>query len=326
VVTLLIEQRRGFAVEAVHAIDAIACHVDGSLRTLSGVDAVTTFRSASKPFQLAASLASIGEELRAQLTSRDLALGSASHHGEPAHIAALEQLLGKLGCVPGELLCGAHAPVHGESAAVLLRTLQQPTTMHNNCAGKHAFMVAATRAQGYEPDYRPAAHPLQRAVAQVVADACGGFVGTVVDGCGLPSFVLSLSAMARGYAALARSLAQPPQAREPSFLPAIVAALREHPLLMSGSEAFDGWLMRHSGVLAKVGAGGLLCLALPEQQIGIALKVRSGSELVRPAATMALLAHAFPGLVSAELPARNRLIYNVVGSEVGAIVTRFAAD
>lgn len=325
VVTLFVEQRRGFAIEAVHPVDAVACSAEGALTILSGVDAITTFRSASKPFQLAAALSLLRASERARLTPADLALGSASHHGEPLHIAALTQLLRRLGVEERALLCGAHPPLHAASAAALIRERRAPTALHNNCAGKHAFMVAATRAQGLVSDYRADEHPLQQAVGQQVAAHCGGFVGTVIDGCGLPSFVLPLSAMAHGYAAIARALHGPADGvLEP--LAQIGAALRMHPRLMSGSEGFDGWLMEHADVLAKVGAGGLLCLALPAQQLGIAIKIRSGSELVRPAATAALLMQALPSLLRDPLPARLRLVYNVVGREVGEMVTRFEAD
>ncbi len=318
---LLVEQRRGFAVEAVHPVDAVSCDLSGEVRILSGEDVLTTFRSAAKPFQLEVSVELQSETRRLQLSAIDLALGAASHHGEPFHLEALARLLLKLERSERDLYCGAHPPLHAESAHVLAARGRAPTVLHNNCAGKHAFMAAASSAQGFAPDYRPADHPLQRAIRERLEQHTGyGIAGTVVDGCGVPCFVLKLSAMARAYAAFARET----RLRGPSALSAIGRAMRAHPLLTSGNEAFDGWLMQHSSAIAKVGAAGLLCVAVPERGLGLAIKVRTGSELARPMATAALLARAVPGLLGEELPARYRVVRNVVGDEVGELVTRSA--
>jgi L-asparaginase II len=287
------------------------------------VDALTTLRSAGKPFQLAATLALLDPGQLAALTDRELALGAASHHGEPLHLEAIADLITKLGVSERALYCGAHAPLHKESADALLARGEPFSALHNNCAGKHAFMAAAVRARGLPPDYRPPEHPLQKAVAALLAEHSGGHIaGSVTDGCGVPCFVLPLSAMARAYASLAAAV----QARDGSLLSTIGRAMQQHPVLVSGSEAFDGWLMQHARVIAKVGAAGLICIAVPELGLGIAIKAQSGSELVRPLATLAVLEAALPGFVGAPLPDRYRCVYNVVGAEVGALVTRLRPD
>jgi L-asparaginase II len=324
--SLFVEQRRGFAedgvVEAVHAVDAVSCDGAGKTRVLSGGDLVTTLRSAGKPFQLAVTLPRLDEATRGRLESVDLALGAASHHGERFHVAALEALLSRLGVGEPQLFCGAHPPSHAASAQALFARGEQPRAIHNNCAGKHAFMAAACRAAGDPADYRPAEHPLQRAVAKQVTEAAGQPpVSVVVDGCGVPCFALPLSAMARAYAELARETHA-----GGSTLGTIGRAMREHPLLVSGSDAFDGWLMEHAPVVAKVGALGLLCIAWPARGLGLAIKVRSGSELARPVATLALLRQYFPELASSELPSPFRAVTNVVGDLVGELATRFEAD
>lgn len=323
---LMVEQRRGLlangVVEAVHVVDAALCDDVGHVRMLSGSDSVTTLRSAGKPFQLAVAAEHLDDARRERLQATDLALGAASHHGEPLHVAALSELLARLGVPEEALLCGAHPPVHHASAQALYARGEQPRAIHNNCAGKHGFMAAACRDRGYPADYRPAEHPLQRAIAARVAELSQHATEhTVVDGCGVPCFALPLSAMARLYAALAREVGG-----GGSMLATVGRAMRDHPRLVSGSEAFDGWLMEQIPAIAKVGALGLLCIALPERGLGLAIKVRSGSEVVRPAAAVALLHAHLPQLLQAELPARFRVVSNVVGAEVGEIVTRFEAD
>ena len=294
-----VEQRRGSAVEARHRVHACATGPDGRVLWQVGDDLVTTFRSAAKPFQLEACLALLPAALCSTLSTADLALGSASHHGEPEHISQLTRLLGALGCRRDQLFCGAHEPSHPESARALWQAGERPDVLHNNCAGKHMFMAAVCQARGFAADYRPRAHPLQQAIAeQIEQRSTQRLLPSVVDGCGVPCFVLPLSRMARSYAQLAAAVA----ADDGSPLSSIGRALRAQPFLMSGTHAYDGWLIKQSSLLAKVGAQGLLCLALPTQGIGIAIKIESGAELARPVAAQALLARFQPGLVTAPLP------------------------
>ena len=88
----------------------------------------------------------------------------------------------------------------------MLRRGEQTTRAHNNCSGKHAGMIALARhkgwlAQGYAlPD-----HPVQRECLTEVARWAGLPVARVphaTDGCGVPSFVLPLRAMALAWARL----------------------------------------------------------------------------------------------------------------------------
>ncbi|HEY6882041.1 MAG TPA: asparaginase [Polyangiales bacterium] len=318
--SLFIEQRRGFAVESVHAIDAVTCDAAGDVRVLAGIDPLTTFRSAAKPFQLEVAVDLLHERERSKLSSVDLALGAASHHGERFHLEALTRLLTKLGRRESDLLCGVHPPLNQAEAEARLMRGEAPTVLCNNCAGKHAFMATASEAQGFAADYRPAEHPLQRAIQERLVQRTGhGIAGTVVDGCGVPCFVLKLSAMARAYAGLARET----RVRGPSALSAIGRAMREHAALVSGSEAFDGWLMQHSNLIAKVGATGVLCVAVPDHNIGLAIKVSTAAESVRPLAVMSILQRYFPGFVSEDVPARWKLITNHAGLTVGEYVARF---
>jgi L-asparaginase II len=140
-----------------------------------------------------------------------------------------------------------------------------------------------------------------------------GVAGVVIDGCGVPCFVLPLSSMARAWAELAHAIAH----EQESLLGRIGRALREHPLLMSGTDAFDGWLIQHTQGVAKVGAQGLLCMALPEQGVGLAIKARSGSDVVRPAAVLAVLEHVFPGLLNTPALPKFTQVWNLAGTLVG---------
>jgi L-asparaginase II len=319
---LWVDQRRGGIVEASHRIHAVLCDGTGRVLAQVGTDLVTTFRSAAKPFQLSASLDQLPAALVDTLPDDLVAIGAASHHGEPMHEAALRRLMGVLGVDESALLCGTHPPSHAESHAALLRAGRAPSAIHHNCSGKHAFMAAAARALAASHDYRPSAHPLQAAVLARVERATGIPAPLrVVDGCGVPCFVLPLSAMARAYAGLAALLEGSDTERASEAR--VVRGMRAHPWLVSGTGAFDLWLMEQGVLLAKVGALGLLCAALPGQ-IGLALKVESGSDAVRAVATAGFLAAELPGLLRAPLPERYWGVDNAAGQRVGDVVTRSA--
>ncbi len=334
--SLIVEQRRGFAVEGRHEIDAVACDASGRVTAALGEDALTTFRSAAKPFQLEECLAALDPAQRARLSSEDLAIGAASHHGESMHVQQVGALLAKLERTPSHLYCGAHAPAHAPSAQELYAAGHEPSVLHNNCSGKHSFMAAACAAQGWDANYLTPSHPLQeRILARMNARAGGTVQGVVIDGCGLPCFVLPLSGMARAWAQLAVAMngsfggnsggtsredsLKGTEKGEDENLGAVGRAMRQHPALMSGSDAFDGWLVQSTSVLAKVGAQGLLCVALPEQGLGLAIKIRSGADVARPVAAWALLREWFASSLGAELPERFSSVKNVVGKSVGEI-------
>jgi L-asparaginase II len=80
----------------------------------------------------------------------------------------------------------------------------------------------------------------------------------------------------------------------------------------------------HGASLAKVGAGGLLCAALPGG-LGMALKIASGVDHVRAAACHAVLQHVLPGMLEEALPEAFSEVRNAAGRRVGRIATRFAA-
>ncbi|MBC7174453.1 MAG: asparaginase, partial [Polyangiaceae bacterium] len=289
---LVVLHRRGRALESRHPVHAALVWADSGVVERFGADIVTTFRSSAKPFQLETSLEMLETSVRDSLVDEDLAIGAASHHGEPMHVERVTHLLELFGAEATELLCGLHPPVNESAWRALVRANEEPTVHHNNCSGKHAFMVGACRARGYEGDYRDTSHPLQRAIFAKLEARSGRIEGTVIDGCGVPSFVLPLEGMARAYATLGADMA----AERPGLLGRIGWAMQRNPEMMSGSEAIDGSMIASATrpLVAKVGAEGLFCVALPEERAGLAIKVTSANADARAVAAGALVKRLFP--------------------------------
>ena len=318
---LIIVQRRGGYFECEHAVSAVLANPEGEVVASIGGSIVTTWRSAAKPFQLEASLSLLPEDVVAALPDEDLAIGAASHSGEPVHTARVASLMKRFGVGEGDLRCGAHWPVHEESGRALCREGREATAIHNNCSGKHTFMVAATRHNGYVADYRAPDHPLQQRVRQIVdSRTAGAVVESVIDGCGVPCFVLPLTGMATAWARVAAAFAEPTGA-----LGRVARAMNAHPHVMSGTGRLDLALVQgaRAPIVSKVGAEGIQCMAFPKERLGLALKVLSGTSDPRAVAVDAVLAKWFPGLLAQGALQSYGLIKNVVGRDVGQRVAEW---
>ena len=261
--------RRGTVVEAVHRVHAATTWGE----TWGDADLAFLLRSSAKPIQAIPFSEGYGD-----LENDELAIACASHHAEPAQLAAVRKVLARAGATVGDLENG-------------MQEGRPEGRLGHNCSGKHAGMLAACRAHGWPlHPYRNPSHPLQRRIAELV-----GSEGSAVDGCGLPTFASTLSAAA---ALLTRT---PERIR---------AAMRARPELVgASSSAPDTDLMREAdGWIAKGGAEGLFCAA-HEDGRGLALKCEDGSfRAIRSALGVVLHIDAFR-----EVPVTNSL-GEVVGS------------
>ena len=253
--------RRGTTAEAVHRVHVVAVE-DGRITEAAGdPQLLTLYRSSSKPLQ-ALPLA----RERRDVTEVELAIACASHRAEPPQLEAARSLLERAPATEADLELG---PQEGRG----------PSLLSHNCSGKHAGFLAVCRARGWPTEgYRLASHPLQQLLLAEVAAAAGvpeADVVTAVDGCGVPTFGLTLERMAYTFSRLAHL----------DGGERIVAAMTAHPALIGYEQgALDTDLMRmHPGWVAKGGAEGLICAATPEGT-GIAAKVEDGSmRALRPA-------------------------------------------
>jgi L-asparaginase II len=343
----LVEVTRGSFVESVHRGHLVA--VDGRGRTvalLGSADAVTFMRSATKPFQ-ALPLVSSGAADRFGLDGRELALGCASHNGEPLHTEAVLSVLGKTGLGVSDLRCGAHEP-YAEGAAKALRERgESPTALHNNCSGKHAGMLALARHLGADVGtYRRPDNPVQRAVFGAISQFSGvpeGELRYATDGCGVPTFALGVGTMARMFARLVAPAETDGEATPEALRPSvfahaarrIVEAMTAHPEMVEGDGELDTELMRACGghLVSKVGAEGvyaasvLPCERWPEG-LGLAFKIEDGDKGDRARPTAAVEALRQLGVIG-EGEARSlskfdrRTLKNHRGEEVGEVRAAF---
>ena len=197
----VVEVLRGGIVESAHRVHVAVAHAGQGLAASAGNPAHHSFvRSAIKMFQVLPFVEGGGVD-RFQLSGEELALCTASHGGEPFHIATVRAILAKVGLTEAALACGPHLPLHEPSAAAIVAAGQPPGRIHNNCSGKHAGMLAHCVQQQWVTDgYHRASHPMQQRIISTLTrwmriDASE--LAHAIDGCGLPTFAVALRGCSR---------------------------------------------------------------------------------------------------------------------------------
>ena len=183
---------RAGAEESSHAVDVALCDADGTvLLGLGDVERPVFPRSAMKPLQ-AIALAEAWDELDADRrpTSAEFALICGSHNGQPEHVDAVKGLLAKFGIDTAFLTCGSHWSSDQQTMIDQIRSFESPERIHNNCSGKHAGMLALSKAIGAgQAGYADLAHPVQQSILGAVEMMVGVDVMSHthgIDGCGAP--------------------------------------------------------------------------------------------------------------------------------------------
>lgn len=275
--------RRGRLVESTHRAHAVVVRDGEMVDSWGDPDLVAFVRSAAKPLQ-ALPLVPL------RLPGEELAIACASHEALPEQLVAVRALLARAGATKDDLECGA----------------ERGSRLRHNCSGKHAGFLLVCRERGWDPaGYRLPGHPLQQELRRIVAAAAGRpeeQLETAVDGCGVPTFALSLLEMARVFAGLA--------AGRPEGADEVVRAMTAHPALVGGPDSVDTIVMRAlPGAVGKRGAEGVLCVGLPDGR-GMALKVEDGAYRA---------VYAAAGLVLGVAELAERPLRNSRGEPVGSV-------
>jgi L-asparaginase II len=264
--------RSGF-VESVHHGSVVVLDPSGApLLAVGEPDRPVFPRSSNKPVQ-AAAMVRAGLDVDDEL----LALSAASHSGEPVHLDGVRRLLAGAGMGEGDLQNTPDLPYDALERAQWVAAGRGPSSLAQNCSGKHAGMLATCAAAGWDPSsYLEPEHPLQRLMADTLGELAGEPVAHVgIDGCGAPVMAVSLVGLARAFAALVLADPGTPEHR-------VGAAVRAFPLQVGGTRRDVTALMRAvPGLLAKDGAEAVYAAALADGT-SVALKIADGGDRARP--------------------------------------------
>ena len=260
--------------ESVHHGAGVA--IDGTAAVRASIgdpDLVVYPRSCLKPMQTHA-MVGVGLEL----DDRQLALACASHDGSSAHLAVVRSILDRYDLDESDLQNTPARP-SGEAARTAARIAGiEPSSIQQNCSGKHAAMLATCRINGWSiDDYLDRSHPVQLAITEGL-EALGAVVDHVgIDGCGAPTHAFSLRELAGAFSHLAASGS------------AVARAMTTHPALVGGpTRDVTLWMQAVPTLIAKDGAAGVMAAGLADGR-AVAFKVADGSDVCRQAVVVEAL-------------------------------------
>lgn len=313
---------RGALLESVHLGHAVICDGSGQVVRSWGDPGLVMYpRSSSKMIQ-ALPLLSSGAAAKFGLNSEQLALACASHNGAAIHTHRVNDWLGQLGLGDGDLRCGPQDPDDRPEHERLIRAHESPCQVHNNCSGKHAGFLTLGRHLEAGPEYHEIDHPVQQAALAAFEEVTGeASPGYGIDGCSAPNFATSLTGLARAMAWFAS--ARDRSDRQSQAAAQLTEAMMKHPELVAGEGRACTELMRAMGgrVAIKTGAEAVFVAILPEQRLGMALKITDGATRASECAIAAILVGL--GVLDPAHPAtRKRLdapILNRRGIDCGSI-------
>lgn len=272
----LVEVWRGDRIECVHRGHAVICDGSGQIvETWGNPDHVTYPRSSAKMIQ---ALPLVESGAADGLTSAQLALACASHIGASYHTDPVNAWLSDMGLTDADFRCGPQVPEEKAARTEVYRSDTGPAQCHNNCSGKHAGFLCLSQHMKAGPEYVEPDHPIQAtiklAIEEVTEAASPGFG---IDGCSAPNHATTMHAMARAMASFATA-----HERSDTRSAAQVRlrqAMMRHPDLVRGNRRFDTEVMRAApGKMAlKGGAEGYHVAILPDQGLGVAVKISDGA-------------------------------------------------
>ena len=285
----LIEVWRGGMLESVHRGHAVICDPSGVVQAWGDPQAVIFPRSSCKMIQ-ALPLLESGAARAAGLGPEQLALSCASHNGAAIHVDRVNAWLAERGLSEGDLRCGSHMPGDKDEAARLTCSDTSPCQLHNNCSGKHAGFLTLNQHLRGGSEYVEVDHPVQMAAKaafeEVTQETSPGYG---IDGCSAPNHACTITGLARAMAAFAA----PGGGARGDAMSALVQAMCAWPELVAGEGRACTNLMRAMGgkVAVKTGAEAVFVAILPEQKLGVALKILDGGTRASEAAITALMVH-----------------------------------
>lgn len=314
-----VELWRGGRLESVHQGHAVVMDDTGQIvQAWGNPDHVTYARSSAKILQ-ALPMVESGVADRFGLTDAQLALSCASHSGAAIHTDPAKAWLSDLELDDDAYRCGPQWPSDLPARNGLIKADASPCRVHNNCSGKHCGFLTMVKANGWGPEYVDIDHPLQVTIKQTFEELTGETSpGWGIDGCSAPNHASTIAGLAR---AMAKVAAADDSTTRGAAMVRLRNATMAHPELVANVDRACTHLMQagKGRVSVKTGAEGFFTAILPEQKMGVALKIMDGTTRASECAMAAILCKL--GVLDADDPLvkqyRNPDLRNFAGLITG---------
>lgn len=271
---------RGKHIESVHNCSVAIVASDGRILAEFGDIHRPIFpRSSIKVIQ-ALPLVESGAAERFLLDDRALALCCSSHSGENKHADMATEILARAGLDEAALQCGAAWPYEGKPLIDYAAAGGEKRPLRHTCSGKHSgFLCLACHLDTDVEEYLLPDGAVQKEVTAALETVTGHALNqpAEIDGCSAPTHAIPLRALAHGFARL--STGHGLGVERARAAKQLFEACMKNPDHVGGTGFYDSLIMAagKGKVFAKFGAEGVYCGALPDLDIGIAIKCHDGS-------------------------------------------------
>jgi L-asparaginase II len=265
---------RNKQIESIHYGIAVLVKEDKIIRSWGNADFKCFTRSIIKPIQTKVSLSFISKDI----PNKYLAIASASHNNTPEQLKTILDLSQEYEIDEDSLELGLLKGSSSNSGYL-------KSKFAHNCAGKHTFMRISEKIIPSGTSYINESHPLQKSILHEIKRLSeiknNQEIITGIDGCGLPTFHLSLKAMAQIFSKTA----------EEKEYQKIYKAMNEYPLLIGGPNQIDSLIMqaRPNHFMAKGGAEGLMVVLNLINHECLIIKIIDGSSRAKNIITKGFL-------------------------------------
>ena len=237
-------------------------------------------RSSLKSIQ-ALPLLESGAADRFGLSDVEIALAVSSHSGESCHTAPVAGLLARLGLRVDALQCGPQPPNDAHTRAELDSRGEKPSSLHNNCSGKHTGFLCLACHLGVAPErYLDPEAQVQkdvRAAVEALTGVAAGELSTAIDGCSAPTFRMPLARLATGIARVANP--ERLAAKRRAACERILEAAARHPELIAGHHkrlCTDLSRATAGRLFPKIGGEAVYVVGIRGEDRGLAVKIDDG--------------------------------------------------
>ncbi len=289
----LVDVYRKNIIESCHRGSAIVVNHHGeTVFSIGDTDRSIYPRSSLKFFQ-ALPMVESGAADHFGVSDAEIALACASHSAEPVHTEAVRAWLERIGMGVEDLENGPALPLSDDMKANLYANREEPTRIHQNCSGKHTGMLTLAKFLGADTGgYSEHGHPVQKAWMTAFSELVDLDIPALEwerDGCGLPAICMPMKSLAYGCALFARPRAV--GGLREKAITRIMSAIAAHPNMIAGTGRCCSDVIRETGgsVLVKTGAEAVYVGVIPEQGLGLAIKIDDGTTRGSEVALGALL-------------------------------------
>lgn len=225
-------------------------------------------RSCAKPMQLSV-LFDLGFDNL--FNDEQIAIMAASHQATDYHIKLVKSVLDVNDIDEKYLKCPIHLPYNQNVLIDYIKNNIEIKNIHNNCSGKHAFMLTICKLNNWNMDcYCDYNHPLQKLIINKLIELCNieGQATLTKDGCLAPVIISSLHELAFGF----KNLFQNKKYNR------IKEAYKKYPKVIGGDNNLDSVIMENTkNLVAKNGAGGLICIYNDFNNEVLSIKMANGN-------------------------------------------------